>query len=422
MGRNGAMEQLWHDLLDTERQLRRAAENLARQWRDALFSVAATIAATDYENRLRTGTLPQTPDEAARWLISAQSGWRAAAQDGRLRQENARLAAETERLRQENARLAAETERLRQENARLAAETERLRQENARLAAETERRQENARLAAETERRQESPTEEAVGIRTSGETHPAPPLDVSGLMQVLAGIRPPPQPFQPEFFQKDGLLVAAIGRYGVSSRPRLAKTLAAALGVSPKAGSLTRCFDRVARLGLIRIHKEPGAPFSLISLTEPGKRAFRQMFAADPVRSEAELLLDAHPGSVTHAVLCAWAREFAEVAGYQVEVPGRSPVPGPAPDLVFRHGDRVLGVEVERALGGSDLQKWQAIARRGLVAVVAADRETAERIEATLAGQMDYLLTDFSYLVAEQPRTPELFWRRRSELASGTAR
>ncbi|MGC8946009.1 MAG: hypothetical protein ACP5N6_07610, partial [Anaerolineae bacterium] len=71
-------ESLWHDLLDAERLLRQAAEDLARRWREAFFSVAAAAIAADYDARLRAGTLPQQPEDAARWLIAAlQSGWRA---------------------------------------------------------------------------------------------------------------------------------------------------------------------------------------------------------------------------------------------------------------------------------------------------------------------------------------------------------
>ncbi|MGC8946008.1 MAG: hypothetical protein ACP5N6_07605, partial [Anaerolineae bacterium] len=248
-----------------------------------------------------------------------------------------------------------------------------------------------------------------------GETHPAPPLDVSDIRRLLAGVKPAPQ-FQAEFFGRDGLLVAIIGCTGVSSRPRLAKTLAIALGVSPKSGSITRCFERCQRLGLVAVHKAGDAPFSLVSLTSRGRQAFRQIFGYDAVQSEADLLLASHPGSITHAVYCAWAREFAEVAGYTVTIPGKQPAPGPAPDLIFLHGEEVLGVEVERALAGEDSQKWQAIARaRDVIAVVAPDHETAERIAVYLSrsGVERYLISDFSYLVSAQPRTPVEFWRVR---------
>lgn len=440
------MEALWHDLIEAERQLRQAAEDLARRWREAFFSVAAVAAAADYEARLRSGTLPGSPDDAARWLTAAlQTGWRAAAP------ENGRVLQELERLRRENARLLAEIEQLKAQ----AAEPLKPRPEPPQGTAAEKRP--SVRPAeppkppsrpapspapvppppppqgtAAAERARAETAEEEDRLRANGgngngdgaphpaalgETHPAPPLDVSELQRFLASVKPPPQ-FQAEFFAKDGLLVATIGYFGISSRPRLAKTLAAALGVSSKAGSLTRCFDRCARLGLIQFHKEPGAPFSLISLTDKGKEIFRRMFGYDPVPSEAEVLLRSHPGNVTHAVYCVWAREFAEVAGYEVEIP-LTVTPGVAPDLIFKHGEQVLGVEVERALAGDDPQKWQAIAQaRETVAVVVPDRETSERVRVYLerAGIGRFLLTDFSYLVQQQPKSPDEFWQVRKGL------
>lgn len=435
------MEALWHDLIEAERQLRQAAEDLARRWREAFFSVAATAAAADYEAHLRSGTLPGSPEDAARWLTAAlQTGWRAAAP------ENGRVLQELERLRRENARLLAEIEQLKAQAAGPLKPRPEPPQGTAAEKRPSVRPAEPPKPpsrpapspapvppppppqgTAAAERAEAEMAEEEDRLRANGgngaaahpaslgETHPAPPLDVSELQRFLASVKPPPQ-FQAEFFAKDGLLVATIGYFGISSRPRLAKTLAAALGVSSKAGSLTRCFDRCARLGLIQFHKEPGAPFSLISLTDKGKEVFRRMFGYDPVLSEAEVLLRSHPSNVTHAVYCVWAREFAEVAGYEVEIPEKPAAPVSSADLVFRREGETLYVEVERALSGDPMSKWRAVAqKRELVAVITPDKETGERVSGYLeqAGVRQYLLTDFSHLVASQPKTPEEFWRVR---------
>lgn len=392
---------LWHDLIEAERELRRAAEKLASGWREAFLSLAAMMVPD-----LDKLALPSTPEgalEAVSRRLSARSRWPSGEATERLREE-------IERLKGENARLLAEVERLRQagmEMERLRWEVERLRRENAHLSAERERPQ----PPIEEHGDEASPTPSEA--RLSGETHPAPPLEVSDLAEIIKSVRRPPPQFQAEFFAKDGLLIAIIGKTGISSRPRIAKTLGAALGISPRSGSLTRCFERCERLDLIHIHKAPGAPFSLLSLTLKGKEAYRQIFRVDPIPSEVELLLEAHPGNLIHAVYCVWAREFAEVAGYIVEYPGRPPIPGPSSDLIFRYGNEVLGVEVERALAGNDPRKWEAIAERwGIIAVIAPDRETAERLETYLQGK-SYWITDFTYLVETQPKTPDSFWRKR---------
>ncbi len=405
------MESLWHDLLEAERQMRRAAEDLARRWREAFFSVAA--AAADYEAHLRAGTLPQSPEDAAAWLSGVMAGWRTAVPSC---QENA-LKAEVERLK-------AEVERLKAEAERLKAQAEGPKPRPAPPQGTAAERRPSVRPPeppnpprpappppqARTDRERNGAHPAALG-----ETHPAPPLDVSELQRFLAGIKPPPE-FQGEFFARDGLLVATIGYTGVSSRPRLAKTLAAALGVSSKSGSITRCFDRCERLGLVKTHKEPGAPFSLVDLTERGKETFRKMFGYNPVPSEAELLLRGHPGNITHAVYCVWAREFAEVAGYEVEIPDRPVVPISSADLVFRWEREVLYVEVERALSGDPISKWRAVAqKREKIAVITPDKETGERVSGYLeqVSVRQYLVTDFSHLVTIQPKTPEEFWRIR---------
>jgi hypothetical protein len=431
-------ESLWHDLLEAERTLRRAAEDLARRWQDAFFSVAAVVAAADYDLRMRAGTLPREPEEAARWLVSAaQSGWRPAGDD-RIRQELARL-------RQENARLAAELERLKAEPLKPRPEPE----PAARPAPPPKPAGPRPKVAvppsvpavpppppppqgtAAAERAAEPPPEEAEEDRlranepeplphpaAAGETHPAPPPDVSEIrrfLESLRGAKKIPPEFPPESFLRDALLVATIGYTGISSRPRLAKALAAALGISSKSGSLTRAFERCGRLGLVNVHKEDGAPFSLLSLSERGREAFRKLFGYEPVPSEAERFLAAHPGNVIHAVYCAWAREFAEAAGYEVIVPDPpAALSEPSADLILRHGNEALGVEVERALGRTR-DKWQSIARvRGVVAVIAPDHDTAERIAAELDGLgAPYLVTDFSHLVANQPRSPDAFWRKK---------
>jgi hypothetical protein len=432
-------ESLWHDLLEAEHALRQAAEDLARRWREAFFAVAAVVSAADYDARMRAGTLPTDPEDAARWLMSAaQSGWRGAAGDDRLRQELARL-------RRENARLAMELERLKTEPLKPRPEQA---EPAARPAPPPKPAGPRPKVAvppsvpavpppppppqgtAAAERAAEPPPEEAEEDRlranepgplphpaAAGETHPAPPPDVSEIRQFLESLRGakkiPPE-FPPESFLRDALLVATIGYTGISSRPRLAKALAAALGISSKSGSLTRAFERCGRLGLVNVHKEDGAPFSLLSLSERGREAFRKLFGYEPVPSEAERFLAAHPGNVIHAVYCAWAREFAEAAGYEVIIPDRSVAPGPVPDLILRHGNEALGVEVERALGRTR-DKWQSIARvRGVVAVIAPDHDTAERIAAELDSiGARYLVTDFSYLVAGQPQTPDAFWRKK---------
>jgi len=434
------METLWHDLLEAERTLRRSAEDLARRWREAFFAVAAVVSAADYDARMRAGTLPTDPEDAARWLVSAaQSGWRGAAGDDRLRQELARL-------RRENARLAMELERLKTEPLKPRPEQA---EPAARPAPPPKPAGPRPKVAvppsvpavppppppppqgtAAAERATEPPPEEAEEDRlranepeplphpaAAGETHPAPPPDVSEIrrfLESLRGAKKIPPEFSPESFLRDALLVATIGYTGISSRPRLAKALAAALGISSKSGSLTRAFERCGRLGLVNVQKEDGAPFSLLSLSERGREAFRKLFGYEPVPSEAERFLAAHPGNVIHAVYCAWAREFAEAAGYEVIIPDRSVAPGPVPDLILRHGNEALGVEVERALGRTR-DKWQSIARvRGVVAVIAPDHDTAERIAAELDSiGARYLVTDFSYLVAGQPQTPDAFWRKK---------
>ncbi len=381
-------DQLWHDLLEAERTLRRAAEEMARRWREAFFAVAAAAAAAEYEERLRAGTLPSSPEEAARWLISAlRPAWPSpppTARDGE----------ELERLRREVRRLREELERAR------AAPPEPPPAPGPSPMADDRLRLPDAGAGAGGRQRVEG-----------GETHPAPPPDAGRLLEALRG-RDAPSFFQKDFFEKDGLLIGLIGAFGFSGRPRLAKALAAALGISPKSGSISRAFDRCVRLGLLMPHRDPAAPFSLFSLSPRGKEAYRAVFGREPVPSEAELLLSAHPGAVAHAAFCVWARELAEAAGYQAAIPGRPAAPGPQPDLILRAGGLVLPVEVERALS-HDPDKWRAIAAaRGRIAVVAVDPEAAERLLSVIEGiGAPYALTDFSYLVERQPRDPRAFWR-----------
>jgi hypothetical protein len=379
-----SVESLWHDLLEAERLLRRSAEEMARRWRDAFFAVAAAAAEEEYESRLRSGALPSSPEEAARWLISVlRSSWGRAPALPAPRPGAPDADGEAARLREEIRRLREEVERLR-----------------ARAAEPLPQPPPAAR-----------PTDPAPEPEAWPETHPAPPADAGELMEIIRRASLPPM-FQKDFFQKDALLVGLIGRYGLSGRPRLAKALGAALGISPKSGSISRAFDRCVRLGLLRVHRDPAAPFSLFSLSPRGEEAFRAVFGRDPEPSEADLLLSAHPGAVAHAAFCVWARELAEAAGYLVSIPGRPAVPGPSPDLILRSGSLVLPVEVERALA-HDPDKWRAIAAaRGLIAVVAVDPEAAERLLAVIAQiSAPHAVTDFSYLVERQPRDPAAFWR-----------
>jgi len=379
--------ELWHDLLEAERTLRRAAEEMARRWREAFFAVAAAAAAAEYEERLRAGTLPSSPEEAAPTDLRPASGLALTVAHGPRRR-----GAGAPAPRGPSAPGGAGARPGRPPEPPPAPGPSPMADDRLRLP--------DAGAGAGGRQRVEG-----------GETHPAPPPDAGRLLEALRG-RDAPSFFQKDFFEKDGLLIGLIGAFGFSGRPRLAKALAAALGISPKSGSISRAFDRCVRLGLLMPHRDPAAPFSLFSLSPRGKEAYRAVFGREPVPSEAELLLSAHPGAVAHAAFCVWARELAEAAGYQAAIPGRPAAPGPQPDLILRAGGLVLPVEVERALS-HDPDKWRAIAAaRGRIAVVAVDPEAAERLLSVIEGiGAPYALTDFSYLVERQPRDPRAFWR-----------
>jgi hypothetical protein len=200
-------------------------------------------------------------------------------------------------------------------------------------------------------------------------------------------------------FSRDCDVIAVMGDTGLALRQSLAQHLARwwKLG-SVRTGSVGRAFGRTESFGLVEIIKPDWQKLSgvwrvrqLVCLTGRGEDAYRLLRGRDPVHSQATELLGRHK-SPEHAALNIKAAELMWRAGYEVEIFPEA-VPGEGwtyrPDLRIGVGERSYYVECERMTHykSEDEKSWQrkweicCQASGGHLCVVTATRREMQQIK-----------------------------------------
>lgn len=393
------------DMLDSQIELRKVAEKMAREARDELERVAIALVPAqvdDYRYASPEGIGVLDIAEIAELLVSGvQEKLRAVPDRAALREKQRVIT----RLREENRKLQVEVRALEARVARLAqsdADLEPCAQPDGQLGVEDGPGGIGARPSGrESERVPESsPPAKRVSagqadpyLKGGGSDAPSwPPIEANrrdGLPPWVT-ISPQAKPIEMEHteqatwpgwvrrwhegrgnFSRDCDTIAVIGDTGLAQRQAIGRHLARWWDLkSPSSGSISRAFMRL-EMGGGDAAETKGSKFPplvevvrpnwrklggawrvrhLVRLTERGQDAYRMIRGKAPVRSQTTELLRRHK-SPEHAALNIKAAELLWRAGYSVDVLP-DPMPGDDwtyyPDLVITHGKERLYVECER--------------------------------------------------------------------------
>ncbi len=383
MGENEIItERQLRALLDAQTALRKRAEEVARQAREALEKVAEALC-PDAVDRFRqanpAGLAVLAPDELARLVISEVGArMRRLEVAGAAGQDLARALEEAKR----------QAERSREEVTRLRRELEAERA--ARQAAETR--------AAALERMAErisAPAPLPVPPSLAEETSDGEGARGAGLLPLATPLERLPAWVQEwakaPSFERDLLALWVLGSTGVARRMDASVLVGQAFGVEPGSGSVARSFDRLKKLGILEVVEgrpdQGRAVWHLFRLSEKGADAFRLLFGQDPAPSQTTLLLNRHK-SPEHVLLILAVADLFAAAGWKAD-----PLPDPVllpsgeryePDIVAV-GPETLFVECERATDKNFPErsgKWRRYyeATLGNLVIAVPDQKSLEPI------------------------------------------
>lgn len=370
-------ERALEDILNSERELRRSAERLAREYRTLVQVLAQRWAGEQLEIRRREN--PNIPDVwtpvewRAFWdtvVLNKNDGWGKKSDNGHDWPER-RIA----RLEQE---LALVRERLEQAQAELAQERMRREELQKRLAT-AEKPKEEAKAKGEAKR-------PAARIPTPAELPDVHRRLVEQMSSMIipaaperfkAHLKPKEAPLR---YRRKVLVLYAVAVGGISSRMEIDRVVSVVEQLSERTNSVRRPVDDLVKSGLlitetIRMYSPFETGLAVYRLSEDGK-ALCRLWGWNVVENEWERILRLHQGAAqeAHTVMLLAFALHARLRGWDAVV--LPEVAGAAkPDvLVEKDGERWY-VEVERGDGSS--RKWKNLAELngGKVALCAANEE-----------------------------------------------
>jgi len=376
-------ERALEDILNAERELRRNAERIAREYRELTLELAQRLAGEQLEARRRENpNIPHTwtaSDWRAFWSgvsLGTSGGWTKPKSNG-----NGYEALERQIVRLEG-ELTALRERL--ERAQAEAAQERRNRE------ELQRRLDEARQTKAAKEKSEA-KRPAERLLTAADL----PVLWRNLVEKMSGMVVPiaPERFKAQLkpqesnirYRRKALVLYAIAAGGLASRMEIDRVVSVVEGLSERTNSVRRPLDELVQSGLllyetIRMTSPFETGLAVYRLSDDGK-ALCRLWGWEPVENEFERVLRLHQGNTqpAHAVMILAFALHARLRGWDAVV--LPEVDGSAePDvLVEKDGERWF-VEVER--GDGSWRKWKNLAalNGGKVALCAANEEGRERL------------------------------------------
>lgn len=377
-------ERALEDILNAERELRRNAERIAREYRELMLELAQRLAGEQLEARRRENpNIPQiwtASDWRAFWSgvsLGTHSGWTKPKSNG-----NGHEALERQIVRLEG-ELTALRERLERAQAEAAQER--------RTREELQKRLDEARQTKTAKPEKGEAKRPAKRILTADEL----PALWRNLVEKMSGMVVPtaPERFKAQLkpkesnirYRRKALVLYAIATGGLASRMEIDRVVSVVEGLSERTNSVRRPLDELVQSGLllyetIRMTSPFETGLAVYRLSDDGK-ALCRLWGWEPVENEFERVLRLHQGDTqpAHTVMILAFALHARLRGWDAVV--LPEVEGSAkPDvLVEKDGERWY-VEVER--GDGSRRKWKNLAalNGGKVALCAANEEGRERL------------------------------------------
>ncbi len=360
------------DILDAEREIRRALEGDVRQYVELLTRLAQALLGDAFDEARR-----QDPSIPKYWTAH---DWSSFFSKLLLTQNltksppdrwNNGNHAEAERLKRE-------IETLRRDNIRLAAELKRLKE------APPSKAQKKPKLKprpdADQQKSKASPQAKASVPASNplvGFEIPQQPLAFSKLVKG--------QKWAPLRWRRGSMLLYLLAVHGINAHIEMDRHIAPLENLSYRTNSTRKPLDMFEESGILeaevlRIETGITSALRMVRLTQKGRKLCR-MLGWEPVQSDWDLLIEKHQGEQMkeHTLAVLLFAMHARARGWQTEV--MPVVDGPAqPDIRVSRDGETHYVEVE--LGKRDRPaKWKNLAKlQGYVALCAADLAGRQRL------------------------------------------